>query len=219
MAYRQYPSRGPSIHRRSTPAGSFQRGSPSSNFGENQLSRCSLGISPLAPSLPRTFQRPRVRPSRRSYPPFSLDRASSHRFGSTDPDCCRGRLACAAAPDLPALNLARVRDSPVHSSRGTPSSGSPQTLTACPHTVSGALSLPSRGAFHRSLTVLCAIGAHGPVVLGGGPPSFPPGFSCRAVLGVGLPSWTACRVRGSYPLRRRCPPASATRSQGRATGP
>ena len=30
--------------------------------------------------------------------------------------------------------------------------------TACKHRVSGSLSLPSRGAFHRSFTVLCAIG-------------------------------------------------------------
>ena len=33
-----------------------------------------------------------------------------------------------------------------------------QALTACKHTVSGTISLPSRGAFHLSLTVLCAIG-------------------------------------------------------------
>ena len=31
-------------------------------------------------------------------------------------------------------------------------------LTACRHTVSGSISLPSRGSFHLSLTVLCAIG-------------------------------------------------------------
>ena len=31
-------------------------------------------------------------------------------------------------------------------------------LSACKHTVSGSLSLPSRGAFHLSLTVLFAIG-------------------------------------------------------------
>ena len=30
--------------------------------------------------------------------------------------------------------------------------------TACKHRVSGSLSLPSRGPFHRSFTVLCAIG-------------------------------------------------------------
>ena len=35
-----------------------------------------------------------------------------------------------------------------------------RTLTACKHRVSGSLSLPSRGSFHLSLTVLCAIGRH-----------------------------------------------------------
>ena len=30
--------------------------------------------------------------------------------------------------------------------------------TDCKHTVSGSISLPSRGSFHLSLTVLCAIG-------------------------------------------------------------
>src|SRR3979411_921868 len=37
----------------------------------------------------------------------------------------------------------------------TPKAGA---LTACRHTVSGTLSLPSRGTFHHSLTVLSAIG-------------------------------------------------------------
>ena len=34
------------------------------------------------------------------------------------------------------------------------------TFSACKHRVSGSLSLPSRGSFHLSLTVLCAIGHH-----------------------------------------------------------
>ena len=34
------------------------------------------------------------------------------------------------------------------------------TFSACKHRVSGSLSLPSRGSFHLSLTVLCAIGRH-----------------------------------------------------------
>ena len=54
--------------------------------------------------------------------------------------------------------------------------------TACKHTVSGSLSLPSRGAFHLSLTVLCAIGRYLCFALEGGPPCFPRDFSCPAVL-------------------------------------
>ena len=33
-----------------------------------------------------------------------------------------------------------------------------RAFSACKHMVSGSLSLPSRGSFHRSLTVLCSIG-------------------------------------------------------------
>jgi hypothetical protein len=67
------------------------------------------------------------------------------------------------------VNLATERDSQAHSSKGTPSpppttpkdSTEASALTACRHTVSGTLSLPSRGTFHHSLTVLSAIGHQG----------------------------------------------------------
>ena len=62
------------------------------------------------------------------------------------------RLAFAAAPAFH-LNLARERNSPVHSTKGTPSPLK-RALTFCKHTVSGSISLPFRGAFHLSLTVL-----------------------------------------------------------------
>ena len=54
-------------------------------------------------------------------------------------------------------NLATHRNSQAHSSKGTRSlhSGRSQNApTACRHTVSGTISLPSRGTFHLSLTVL-----------------------------------------------------------------
>ena len=69
------------------------------------------------------------------------------------------RLAFAAAPSFQ-LNLACNRNSPVHSTKGTPSPGifpkenMHRALTTCRHTVSGSISLPFRGAFHLSLTVL-----------------------------------------------------------------
>ena len=55
------------------------------------------------------------------------------------------------------LNLASQRNSPDRSTKSTRfhiKSGS----TACKHRVSGSFSLPSRGSFHLSFTVLCAIG-------------------------------------------------------------
>ena len=57
------------------------------------------------------------------------------------------------------LNLAAYHNSLVHSTKGTPSHFC--ALTACKHTVSGSISLPSRGSFHLSLTVLYAIGRQG----------------------------------------------------------
>ena len=55
------------------------------------------------------------------------------------------------------LNLATHRNSPARSTKST-TSHSCGALSACKHTVSGSLSLPSRGSFHRSLTVLYSIG-------------------------------------------------------------
>ena len=55
------------------------------------------------------------------------------------------------------LNLASKRNSPDRSTKSTPSH-SCRASTACKHRVSGSLSLPSRGPFHLSFTVLCAIG-------------------------------------------------------------
>ena len=92
------------------------------------------------------------------------------------------RLGFPTAPHF-LLNLAGRSNSPVHSSIGTPSHVY-SAPTACRHTVSGSLSFPSRGSFHLSLTVLCAIGPYQCFALEGGPPSFPQGFSCPVVLWI-----------------------------------
>ena len=57
-------------------------------------------------------------------------------------------------------------------------------LSACKHRVSGSLSLPSRGSFHLSLTVLCAIGHWFVFSLGGWSPLLPTGFlvSCGTLV-------------------------------------
>ena len=95
-------------------------------------------------------------------------------FGSTATDSRPLRLAFASAPRLP-LNLASDRDSPVHSSIGTPSRsyGAP---TACRHTVSGSFHSPPGVLFHFSLTVLFAIGRPAVFSLGGWSPLLPTGF-------------------------------------------
>src|SRR5438128_5464477 len=53
------------------------------------------------------------------------------------------------------LTSRHVPDSQAHSSKGTPSPHHKgKALTDCRRTVSGTISLPSRGTFHHSLTVL-----------------------------------------------------------------
>ena len=56
------------------------------------------------------------------------------------------------------LTLLLIANSPAHSSKGTLSPSQVRAPTVCRHAVSGTISLPSRGTFHHSLTVLSAIG-------------------------------------------------------------
>src|ERR671933_856736 len=122
------------------------------HFGENQLSRSLIGLSPLTTDHPPTFQRWWVRSSTRSYPRFNLPMARSLRFGSRTCDSnALFRLAFATATPH-GLTSPHATNSQAHSSKGTPS---PQkALTDYRRTVSGTISLPSRGTFHHSLTVL-----------------------------------------------------------------
>jgi hypothetical protein len=127
------------------------------HFGENQLSRSLIGLSPLPTAHPLSLQPKWVRASTRSYPRFTLAMGRSLRFGSrtrhyTPKGCALFRLAFAAATPH-GLTSRRVPDSQAHSSKGTPSPHK-EALTDCRHTVSGTISLPSRGTFHHSLTVL-----------------------------------------------------------------
>ena len=71
--------------------------------------------------------------------------------------CAQLKLGFPAAPGLKPLAL------PAHAARRTVlqkvrGHTFNSASTACRHSVSGSLSLPSRGAFHLSFTVLCSIG-------------------------------------------------------------
>src|SRR6185312_14778184 len=127
------------------------------HFGENQLSRSLISLSPLTTGHPPPFQRWWVRSSTQSYPRFNLPMARSPRFGSRTRDSnALFRLAFATATPH-GLTSPHATDSQAHSSKGTPSPATPTgspALTDCRRTVSGTLSLPSRGTFHHSLTVL-----------------------------------------------------------------
>jgi hypothetical protein len=129
------------------------------HFGENQLSRSLIGLSPLTTGHPPGFQPWWVRSSTRSYPRFNLPMARSLRFGSwaRDSTALFGLAFATATPH--GLTSPHTANSQAHSSKGTQS---PQRApTACRHTVSGTISLRSRGTFHHSLTVLSAIGHQG----------------------------------------------------------
>jgi hypothetical protein len=69
------------------------------HFGENQLSRSLIGLSPLHTDHPPGFQPWWVRASTQSYPRFTLPMRRSPRFGSTACDSnALFRLAFATAP-------------------------------------------------------------------------------------------------------------------------
>src|SRR5919199_64710 len=124
------------------------------HFGENQLSPSLIGLSPLTTGHPPGFQPWWVRASTRSYPRFTLPMVRSLGFGSRTRDYgAHFGLAFAAAPPH-GLTSPRIANSPAHSSKGTPSRPRRTAPTVCRHTVSGTISLPSRGTFHLSLTVL-----------------------------------------------------------------
>ena len=125
------------------------------HFGENQLSRSLIGLSPLPTAHPLHFQLKWVRSSTRSYTRFNLAMGRSLRFGSRP---CHSnalfRLAFATASPH-GLTSRHSTNSQAHSSKGTPSHNHKgHALTDCKRTVSGTISLPSRGTFHHSLTVL-----------------------------------------------------------------
>ena len=112
-----------------------------------------IGLSPLSPGHRSTFQRTAVRPSTGSYPRFSLPRDSSPGFASAAGDCVRPVRTRFRFGSLPSLTSPPASNSLAHSTKGTPSQRK-AAPTARGRTVSGAVSLPSRGAFHLSLAVL-----------------------------------------------------------------
>src|ERR671932_2105909 len=91
------------------------------HFGENQLSRSLIGLSPLPTAHPPGFQPWWVRSSTRSYPRFNLAMGRSLRFGSRacDSDALFGLAFATASPH--GLTSPHTTNSQAHSSKGTPS--------------------------------------------------------------------------------------------------
>jgi hypothetical protein len=96
------------------------------HFGENQLSRSLIGLSPLPTGHPPGFQPWWVRASTPSYRRFTLPMGRSLRFGSRTRDSTAlFGLAFATAPP-PGLTSPRATNSQAHSSKGTQSRPHPQ---------------------------------------------------------------------------------------------
>src|SRR5215216_4553481 len=91
------------------------------HFGENQLSRSLIGLSPLSTGHPLHFQLKWVRSSTPSYRRFNLPMDRSLRFGSRACDSnALFRLAFATASPH-GLTSPHTTNSQAHSSKGTPS--------------------------------------------------------------------------------------------------
>ena len=167
-----------------------------------------IGLSPLSPGHRRTFQRTSVRPSTGSYPRFSLPRDSSPGFASAARDWNRPFRTRFRSGSLPSLTSPRASNSLAHSTKGTPSQDKPAP-TPCGRTVSGTVSLPSRGAFHLSLTVLVRYRSHGSIQAWR---VVPPGSDrvsrARPYSGTSTGLHPRVRLRGPNPV----PPAFPCRS-------
>src|SRR4051794_39920668 len=127
------------------------------HFGENQLSPSLIGLSPLPTAHPPGFQPWWVRSSTRSYPRFNLAMGRSLGFGSRARDCnrpVRTRFRYGYPPRLNPPTYRKLAGSFFKRPAIPPPHEAAKALTACRHTVSGTISLPSRGTFHLSLTVL-----------------------------------------------------------------
>jgi hypothetical protein len=141
-----------------------------------------FSLSLLATAHPLIFQHQWVRASSGNYPTFTLAMASSPGFGSTPSDCAP--YSDSVSLRLPfSVNLATESNSLTHYTKGTPSPVRRQAPTACTHTVSDSLSLPSTGFFSpfphgtRSLSV-----GREYLALEGGPPFFRQDTTCPALL-------------------------------------
>ena len=139
------------------------------HFGENQLSPYSISFSLLSTGHPRLFQQPVVRSSTSFHRGFNLPMDRSYGFGSTACDYnALLRLGFPTAPDLKALNLATYRNSPAHSSIGTPPSDTQRKV----------LVTPSMPPSQPTATHVRSMGARADPGRGSDTPGWVPDYDC-----------------------------------------
>src|SRR5215469_9729906 len=159
------------------------------HFGENQLSRSLIGLSPLPTGHPPGFQPWWVRSSTRSYPRFNLPMGRSLRFGSMTRDSdALFRLAFATAPPhgltLPHIITRRLI---LQKARGHFTSA--RRLITLPRLVGTRFQVlfhdPSPGHFSPFPHGTCPLSVTREYLgLGGGPPGFTRDFSGPVLLGI-----------------------------------
>ena len=180
------------------------------HFGENQLSRSLIGLSPLSTAHPLGFQPKWVRSSTTSYRRFNLAMGRSLRFGSRSRHCnALFRLAFATASPH-GLTSPPTTNSQAHSSKGTPSPQHDRSrrlrrivstrFQVLFHSPPGVLfTFPSR--------YLSAIGHQGVFRLSGWSRQIHTEFHGLGATWEQIRERQCFRVRGSHPLRRPLPEA------------
>ena len=175
-------------------------------------------------------------------PPHALTRASTwpwvdHPASGPERATTLALFGLALATATPhGLTSRHATDSQAHSSKGTPPpphTNAWKALTACKRPVSGTISLPSRGTFHHSLTVLSTIGhqevfrqpsglgrftqdSTSPVLLGHRPRHAPTSSAYGGITHYATPSQTIQLQISTHPVSGRRPtgqphnPAHAT---------
>ena len=175
-------------------------------------------------------------------PPHALTRASTwpwvdHPASGPERATTLALFGLALATATPhGLTSRHATDSQAHSSKGTPPpphTNAWKALTACKRPVSGTISLPSRGTFHHSLTVLSTIGhqevfrqpsglgrftqdSTSPVLLGHHPRHAPTSSAYGGITHYATPSQTIQLQISTHPVSDRRPtgqphnPAHAT---------
>jgi hypothetical protein len=180
------------------------------HFGENQLSRSLIGLSPLSTGHPPGFQPWWVRSSTRSYPRFNLPMDRSLRFGSTACDSIAlFRLAFATATPHGLTSPHTItRRLILQKARGhvTPAPKGQLAPTACRHTVSGTISRPLTGVlFTFPSRYLFTIGHQGVFRLRGWSPQIHTEFHGLRATWEHVPESFKFRLQGSHPLCQRFP--------------
>jgi hypothetical protein len=184
------------------------------HFGENQLSRSLIGLSPLPTGHPPGFQPWWVRSSTRSYPRFNLPMGRSLRFGSTacDSDALFRLAFATATPHRLTSPHTVTRRLILQKARGHITHAQGVTApTACRHTVSGTISRPLTGVlFIFPSRYWFTIGHQGVFRLRRWSSQIHTEF--HGLRATWEHAWESRRfhVRGYHPLCRRFPPPSAT---------